>query len=129
MRTVPGQSRDEIVATTRDLLDAVAARTGLPVRTQVEVPVYADPIVTPPDHPLVRAAVAAVTEVRGQAPLVGGIGYGTDAVLLAPAYGLPVVVCGPGRFEQAHQTDEYVEVAELIQAVRAYLRLAHLLLG
>lgn len=42
--------------------------------------------------------------------------YGTEAGHFQAA-GIPTVVCGPGSINQAHQPDEYIEVAELERGV------------
>ena len=38
--------------------------------------------------------------------------------------GLPAVICGPGSIDQAHQPDEYVEIAQLAEGVAFLRRLA-----
>jgi acetylornithine deacetylase len=35
-------------------------------------------------------------------------------------YGIPVVICGPGKLEQAHAIDERIEVEQIMDAVRLY---------
>uniref|UniRef100_A0A0S4TZH0 Acetylornithine deacetylase n=1 Tax=Ralstonia solanacearum TaxID=305 RepID=A0A0S4TZH0_RALSL len=40
------------------------------------------------------------------------VAYATEAGLFQRA-GIPAVLCGPGHIEQAHKTDEYVELAQL----------------
>ena len=42
--------------------------------------------------------------------------YGTEAGHFQAA-GIPTIVCGPGSINQAHQPDEYIEVAELERGV------------
>ncbi len=42
--------------------------------------------------------------------------YGTEAGHFQTA-GIPTIVCGPGSINQAHQPDEYIEVAELERGV------------
>jgi acetylornithine deacetylase len=42
--------------------------------------------------------------------------YATEAGRFQTA-GLPTVVCGPGSIDQAHQPDEYIEVAELSRCI------------
>ena len=42
--------------------------------------------------------------------------YATEAGQFQKA-GLPAVVCGPGRIDEAHQPDEFVEIAELAACV------------
>jgi succinyl-diaminopimelate desuccinylase len=87
------------------------------------------PLETDRSEPLVQALVEAVQRVRGSAPQVGGVTYGTDAACLAPAFGIPMVICGPGAPGMAHQPDEYVEVEQLVQAAQIYASLARRLLG
>jgi acetylornithine deacetylase/succinyl-diaminopimelate desuccinylase-like protein len=48
---------------------------------------------------------------------------------LTPAFDAPFVIVGPAKFEQAHQTNESVEVAELETATQVYLGIAERLLG
>jgi succinyl-diaminopimelate desuccinylase len=35
--------------------------------------------------------------------------------------GIPIVTCGPGHRLIPHQADEYVDVAELVEAARIYV--------
>ncbi|MBK0391915.1 acetylornithine deacetylase [Ramlibacter algicola] len=48
------------------------------------------------------------------------VAFGTEAGLFKNA-GIPTVVCGPGSIVQAHQPDEYVELAQLARC-EAFLR-------
>ena len=50
-----------------------------------------------------------------------GRGVAFAAATDAPNLGMPAVICGPGRLEQAHTVDEYVELAEVRHAVEVYL--------
>jgi succinyl-diaminopimelate desuccinylase len=127
MRMVPGQTPEELDACLQRLLDDVVCQSGLAVRTEVELYQGREgipPIETSRDHPLVGAISAAIEAVSGAAPAVKGFTGGTEAALLSPAFGLPFVICGPGKLAQAHQTNEYVEVNELGTAARAYGLLA-----
>jgi succinyl-diaminopimelate desuccinylase len=58
-----------------------------------------------------------------------GVTYYTDASVLAPACGKPVLIFGPGQAEQAHQTDEWVGTEDVYQAAQFYLELASNWLG
>jgi succinyl-diaminopimelate desuccinylase len=129
MRTVPGQNHDELVAETKRLLTTLADETGLAVRTDVEILQNMPPVETKPDTPLARAVVEAARTVRGSEPAVGGVSYATDGAILAPALDASLVIFGPGQPEQAHQPNEYVAIAELEQAARAYVLIAEQLLS
>jgi acetylornithine deacetylase len=39
--------------------------------------------------------------------------------------GMPAVICGPGSIDQAHQPDEYIEIAQLAEGVAFLRRLAN----
>jgi acetylornithine deacetylase len=49
--------------------------------------------------------------------------YGTEAGLFDEVAGIPCVVCGPGRIEQAHRPNEYVEFDQIRQCERFLQRL------
>jgi acetylornithine deacetylase/succinyl-diaminopimelate desuccinylase-like protein len=40
--------------------------------------------------------------------------------VFVPAYQAPMVICGPGLPEKAHQPNEYVEIDKLVAAARIY---------
>ena len=73
------------------------------------------------DEPLVRAVVSGVRRATGKAPRFGGVPGSTDGTILRMTLGIPIVTCGPGNRLIPHQVDEYVEVAELVDAARIYV--------
>ncbi|HRK64145.1 MAG TPA: M20/M25/M40 family metallo-hydrolase, partial [Terricaulis sp.] len=48
--------------------------------------------------------------------------YAAEAGLFQRA-GLPAVLCGPGSIEQAHQPDEWIEIAQIEEGARFMRRL------
>lgn len=74
-----------------------------------------------PQEPIVRRMEALVQMVRGAAALKG-VPYGSDAGKLV-ASGIPAVVFGPGSIRQAHTAEEFLEVAQLEEAIAVYQRL------
>ncbi len=66
------------------------------------------------DEPVVRALGAAL-DARGLDATPRGATYGTDARYLVAA-GVPAVVFGPGRIEQAHYPDETVHWPDVLTA-------------
>jgi acetylornithine deacetylase len=69
-----------------------------------------------PEAEIVRAALAATGAARSLT-----VPYGTDAVALQDA--LELVVLGPGDIAQAHTNGEWIELAQLHEAVAVYSRL------
>ena len=72
-------------------------------------------------EPLVRAMVRGVRQATGRAPRFGGVPGSTDGTILRMTLGIPIVTCGPGHRLIPHQVDEYVEVAELVDAAKIYV--------
>lgn len=74
------------------------------------------------EHRLNRIIVALLSRAIGRSgrkPRVRGAMYVTDASLYA-AKGIPAVVFGPGRIEQAHSEVEFVRLTELKAAADIY---------
>src|SRR3954469_6165576 len=116
--TVPNVVPDRAEAlvdmrTVTDAGDLLAWWRAQPEVAEVDVRVDLPPVGTPADDPWVAGLPAAV--------LPGPATYFTDASVLAPAVrGAPIVVWGPGTPAVMHARDEYVELAELEQAVAAF---------
>ncbi len=72
-------------------------------------------------EPLVRAMLAGVRQATGKRARFGGVPGSTDGTILRMTLGIPIVTCGPGNRLIPHQVDEYVEVAELVDAARIYI--------
>jgi len=123
MRIVPGQTAEGIQATVESLLAEVREATGLAVETEVAVLQNMPPVQTPADDPLVATTVAAARAVGRHEPRIGGVSYGTDGAVLAPALGANLVIFGPGKPEQAHQPNEFVDLWELDAAAEAYAQI------
>ncbi|AZZ80957.1 M20 family metallopeptidase [Gordonia alkanivorans] len=95
------------------------------VRVTMEMPGFA----TAADHPLVTAAVGAVTDA-GTATSVGGWSAACDGGFVSRDLGIPSIVLGPGNINtDAHQPDESVAIADLVTAAKAYTLAGLRLLG
>jgi acetylornithine deacetylase len=69
-----------------------------------------DPMLTPPESELVRAA-EQLTGSPAEA-----VAFATEAPFLANL-GMEVVVLGPGHIDQAHQPDEYLELGQIPRSI------------
>jgi succinyl-diaminopimelate desuccinylase len=78
---------------------------------------------------LVKAMMKSVKQATGNAPKFGGVPGSTDGTILRMTLGIPIVTCGPGNRLIPHQVDEYVDVAELVDAARIYVASASNYLG
>jgi succinyl-diaminopimelate desuccinylase len=86
------------------------------------------PLDTSPNHPLVAITRRSIEAVRGRDPGTRVSGGGTDAGLYSTYDKIPAVVLGPGDVSLAHAADEYVPVAELIDAALVFAQIARMAL-
>ncbi len=107
-RPMPGQDMEGLVQEFRD----ACGRHGLEAQVSTE----GGPFFTPPDSPIVRAAL----EVTGQEK-AATVSYGTDGMIFGPH--LESILLGPGDIAQAHTIGEWIEIDQLHQAVDVYRKL------
>ena len=121
VRLTPGPDADAVAKE----IDAVCQRTmeACPGATVEWQPVNGFRLATRVEktEPLVRAMIKGVRQATGRSPTFGGVPGSTDGTILRMALGIPIVTCGPGHRLIPHQVDEYVEVAQLVEAARIYV--------
>ncbi|PZG11745.1 M20 family metallopeptidase [Nonomuraea aridisoli] len=118
VRTIPGVEH-------KDVADRVAALASGPgISAEVSVLVDRPPVDVPVTAPVVAALAAAHRAVTGEEPVYGGVPGSTDGTVLTHWGGIPSVVYGPGGKWIAHQSDEYVEVAEIVRCTRVFAEAA-----
>ena len=128
IRTTPAVDHRVLLADLADTAGRIAHDAGL----GVELTVVDDrpPVDTPVDHPVVQAMLAGHRSATGVEAVIGGVPGATDGTILTRDAGLATVVYGPGGKWIAHQADEFVEVADILAATRAYVAAArHFLNG
>jgi len=101
----------------RHLLDALA-KASPDFRYEIVGPTLdVAPLDIPVDSPIVQSVSKAHETVLGSEGTISGFAGGTDA----PNLGFPTLVFGPGPNSQAHTTNEFVEIEEMIAATKVYL--------
>ena len=78
------------------------------------------PSLTSPELPAVQALKAALLSA-GEEGRCSIFPATCEAGLFTQSTGIPSVILGPGSIRQAHQTDEFIEIKELVSAARTYL--------
>jgi succinyl-diaminopimelate desuccinylase len=119
MRTVIGQDHQHILDTVRQLIDRLGAEDAT-FQAEVHTITERIPLDIPFDNAQVRAFVQARDHITGQVSQPSAATYATDGSVFVPAYKAPMVICGPGLPEKAHQPNEYVEIDKLVEAARIY---------
>ncbi|MBI4257524.1 MAG: M20 family metallopeptidase [Thaumarchaeota archaeon] len=72
------------------------------------------------NEPIVKNMINAISQATGAVVKPTGFRAFTDAHFYSENLGIPVVMYGPGRLQQAHSADEYVEISQLIAATKVY---------
>jgi succinyl-diaminopimelate desuccinylase len=106
VRTLPGQDPEAIRYDFERMLARLTA--GVPqFEAELAVERWAGALETNPECEFVKTFCSAV-----DVNLTNSVPFTTDAPHLAPL-GVPVVIYGPGHPQLCHQTDEYIEIADL----------------
>lgn len=122
-RLLPGEPPEAVLAWWDAELDRLRAADPQLQVMRGEPFVLTEGLETAADSPLTLAALAARAAVCGPSTPIG-VPYGTDGSTLSPRGGIPTIVLGPGDIAQAHTADEWVEVAQLVQAAAIYVQCA-----
>jgi acetylornithine deacetylase len=77
-----------------------------------------DAVEVDPDLPAFTALKAAHAEEFGVEPEQDGAPYGSDVRLLVHEAETPAILYGPGDIRQAHSTDEWIDIDQIVQAAR-----------
>jgi len=120
IRTVPGQDHKEIKESLGDILKELGSQDP---DFNVTMDYLADkPVVSMgKDEPIVLTAAAVYKDLTGKDPVYNGVPGATDGTYLRDLKGIPCLVNGPGPRHIPHQTDEYVEIDELIESLKLYI--------
>jgi succinyl-diaminopimelate desuccinylase len=73
------------------------------------------------DSPIAMISAEAFRDVTGREPVWNGVPGATDGTFLSAWKGIPCLVNGPGPRHMPHQTDEYVQIDELVDCARIYV--------
>jgi acetylornithine deacetylase/succinyl-diaminopimelate desuccinylase-like protein len=121
-RVIPGESDpEEVLAPFRRLIDELRQEhpeTDL----DVEIREWTDAAEARSDSAIAEVVRVAARAVRGESPKDVGFTGITDARYYLNEVAIPTVIFGPGSLSVAHTADEWIDVAEMVDASRIYAR-------
>ena len=118
-RTLPGERFEDVIAEIDALLGPLAAADA-EFRYEVSGPTWdIAGLDVPIDSEPVSRLARAHSAVSGEPPQIEAFPAATDA----PNLGFPAVVYGPGALDQAHSTDEFIDLDEVVVAAQVYVAL------
>jgi acetylornithine deacetylase len=121
MATLPGEDTKKVKAAFVDHILAFAGTDPWLKDHPPEVTFKGycgDPAEIPPDHPVVTTLSAKFRQVMGRAPEITGRQGAADIRYLIKYGQTPTVIFGPGRTEQMHANNEWMEIDDLISATK-----------
>jgi len=121
-RMVPNENPNEVIEEFKSLVKKIEDKNP-DVKPEIKVINAVGPFETAEDSPIVKAAVEAVENVEGKLKKPAGFMATCDGYFFSRV-GTQTVILGPGSLNQAHKPDEYVEVEQLLKAVKIYLSVA-----
>jgi succinyl-diaminopimelate desuccinylase len=119
IRTVPGQSHEEIVRRLEECLSRLESEDP-DFDASLEVIEERPWTETPREDPLIRAMAAAYEALTGEESHYNGVPGATDGTYLSTWAGIPIVTTGAGDREIPHHRDEWVSVEELFTTCKLY---------
>jgi len=122
-RIIPGEEAEKAKTEIDDLLRSLAA-SDPDLRAETKVLFHREPAHIPESAGIVGICQRAVKAVTGAEGRVGGFTASTDMNILMNRGGIPTVILGPGRLQQAHGTDEFVESSQVLAAAKIYTKIA-----
>lgn len=131
-RTIPQEGLQEILEELRGvaegarvelLVDEITCYTGYKESVEQYFPGW----ITERQSWVVERGREAIKRVLVRAPEIFGWRFSTNGVATAGVFGIPTIGFGPGDPALAHQTDEHLNIDDLISAAKGYSSLAHML--
>ncbi len=120
IRTVPGQDDNEIKESILDIFRKLS-KDDSDFNAEMEIIDERPWTETNLDEPIVRATHKAVEYITKSKPIYNGVPGATDGTFLHAWKNIPIVTIGAGDRLIPHQTDEYVEIKELVETVKIYI--------
>ncbi|MBI2185308.1 MAG: M20 family metallopeptidase [Thaumarchaeota archaeon] len=127
-RLVPGESPEKARAEIESLVKTLSSSDPW-FKAEVRVVSQREAAEVAESERVVSACKQAVKAVKGIDAKVGGFTATSDMSIFVNKGRTPTVILGPGRLEQAHVVDEYVDASQVVDAAKIYARIAVDVLG
>ena len=118
----PSETLDDVRTILNRLLDEVSASDGWLKDHRPEMELYGTSwhgAELSEDFPLVQILSSHCDAVYSQDTVIDAAPYCTDGAMMSRFADTPSVTFGPGNIAVAHEVDEYVEIDELLHAIKA----------
>lgn len=129
VRTLPSFSLGEMERLLQETVEEIRAKEGVSFEyTITQCIPHLPPAKVPRDTELVGFLSRSISDIPGEVPIFSPFPASCEASFLVEA-GIPTLIFGPGRIEEAHSANEFVPVTQVVTASRVYALLTLRLLG
>jgi len=118
-RMLPGEKKEEVLKQMEETLDSLCPQDPF-FQYRMEEIDFAEPSEVNPEEEIVKVGVEAIQNVTGKKPSLRVFSGFTDSRFYINQCHIPALIFGPGGVDQAHTTDESVEVDALVHAAHIY---------
>ncbi|KKK36906.1 succinyl-diaminopimelate desuccinylase [Mesobacillus campisalis] len=118
IRTVPGQSNEQILKDIEELVESVVGDYEIHVLNSMAS------VGTDESNDFIKLAIETGKNHLNLELKPTGVNYYTDASVYTPHLQVPTFIFGPGIPTLAHQPNEYVEIDKFIESIRYFIALA-----
>lgn len=127
-RWIPGESGKGVIEELNQILEKLK-QNDAQVHAYIEqLPSTAqsphDAFENSSDSYIVQSLIESYENIVEKKTNIIGVNYWTDAAMLHNYGNVECVVCGPGNIVQAHSSDEYIEIEQLLLATKVYFEAA-----
>ncbi|MFD0716688.1 M20 family metallopeptidase [Paenibacillus sp. GCM10027626] len=121
-RVMPGEREEDVFAEIERTLSEVARREGFDY--QFDPYLYVPPHEIAANHPLTQAALRISAETTGLGKKAKPFAASAECPFFSERLGVPTLILGPGSLLEAHTANESVDIRELTDAAKVFVRLA-----
>jgi len=118
IRIVPGETKENILNKLEEM-KKIAQQEDKDMKINFKELMYYEPVEISNEHPAVSLLVSSGEEVLGK-KLEFMAEHGATGAGFFMKAGIPTIVLGPGKKEQCHAVDEYVDIKDLENASAIY---------
>ena len=119
IRTLPGVSSADVIKAAKGVFEEICKRDSR-IGFDLEVITDQPPAQTSKDAPIVTK-MGEIFRRRGMDDAVRGLYFYTDIGRIVPFYQHPFIILGPGDDKQAHQLNEFIEIASVARISEIYV--------
>lgn len=121
-RLVPGENRESCEKELQDIINSLKLKDDY-FRCNYRITTYCPPGAISKEEKIVQGLKKAIKLATGEEAIIKGFEATCEASLIMENTNMPTVIFGPGSIAQAHNTDEYIEIQQLVKGSEIFATL------